>query len=175
MIHDSSYWKDDLLKLAQRLERRILQTRWGDKNFYTLENEIFVGFFLVRKLIESKKVSRSVAKKAHRLKEFGYTGDPLSLVTHMRESEYDLSTGTNTSMSVHDLCNQFIHSHHFVPFFVTGRVIGFFFCSDRRRTSGIYLITLLEVVEIYRAVGSNQPSSMSTKHLKNGKVVMIVE
>lgn len=55
MIHDSHYWKDDLLKLSRKLESRLLQTRWGDRNLYIIEKEIFIGFYSVRKLIESKK------------------------------------------------------------------------------------------------------------------------
>ncbi|OQK43193.1 hypothetical protein XM74_c11567 [Vibrio vulnificus] len=60
MINVSKFWKDDLLKLAEKLTLRLVQKRWGEKNIYTLEKDIFLGFYSVRKLIESRKISDSV-------------------------------------------------------------------------------------------------------------------
>lgn len=176
MINESSYWKADLLQLAQSLERRILQTRWGNKNLFVVEKEIFLGFYAIRKLVESKKVSDSVSKCKHELMEFAYSGDPNALVTHMRDAEYDLTSGKAVQLTTVDLCNQFIHSHHFAPFLPDGKhLVGFFFCSDRKRTSGIYLITLFDVVSIYRSVGSNYPTSMHIERLPNGKRCINIE
>src|SRR6218665_1643686 len=128
MIHESSYWKDDLLKLACSLERRLIQTRWGEKNFYTVEKEIFIGFYSIRKLIESKKISDHVSEKKYKIHEFPYRGNPESIVTHMKGSEYDFNVLKDVEVSVYTLCNQFIHSHHFVPFILNGKsLIGFFF------------------------------------------------
>lgn len=176
MIHESNYWKSDLLKLANTLERRIIQTRWGDKNFFLVEKEIFLGFYTIRKLIESRKISDSVIKRKHKLKSFPYSGNPESLFTHMRDNEYDLTSGETVYLTTIELCNQFIHSHHFLPFLPDGKhLIGFFFCSDRKRTSGIYLITIFEVVDIYRLVGSNYPTTMRRERLPNGKSIISTE
>ncbi|TRO18478.1 hypothetical protein EQ826_01205 [Ectopseudomonas mendocina] len=176
MIHESSYWKDDLLKLASRLERRLIQTRWGEKNLYTLEKEIFIGFYSIRKLIESKKVSDNVSRKKYSIREYPYRGNPSSLITHFRDSEYDLGKSKITEISVSILCNQFIHSHHFLPFLPNSKnLIGFFFCSDHKRTTGLYLITLFDVVDIYRSVGNNYPHTIHTKELPNGKSTTTIE
>lgn len=176
MIHESSYWKDDLLKIARTLERRIAQTRWGDKNLFVVEREIFLGFYAIRKLIESKKISDSLSQRRHELKEFPYSGNAESLATHMKDTEYDLSTGRMAHLTTIDLCNQFIHSHHFLPFLPDGKhLIGFFFCSDRKRTSGIYLVTIFTIVEIYRSIGSNYPKSYRTERLSNGRIVTNIE
>ncbi|MED5610030.1 hypothetical protein VV867_20205 [Pseudomonas sp. JH-2] len=156
MIQESSYWKNDLLKLACRLERRLIQERWGEKNFYTVEKEIFIGFYSVRKLIESKRVPDHISGKKYNIHEVPYCEEPTSLATNTKEAQYDFRALKNTEISIYDLCNQFIHSHHFVPFIPGGKnLIGFFFCSDRKRKSGLYLITLFDVVEIYRLVGKS--------------------
>lgn len=176
MIHESSFWKNDLIKLADRLELRLAQTRWGEKNFYTLEKEIFLGFYSIRKLIESKKVSNSLKEKSYELNEFAYQGCPKSITTYFKEGEYDLSKAKRTRITINQLCNQFIHSHHFLPFLPNGKnLIGFFFCSDHKRASGIYLITLFDVVDIYRTIGNNYPSSLHSRKLPNGKSVTAVE
>ncbi|WP_027467879.1 hypothetical protein [Deefgea rivuli] len=176
MIHESSYWKDDLLKLASRLERRLIQTRWGEKNLYTIEKEIFLGFYSIRKLIESKKISDKISHKKYSIHEFAYRGNAVSLATFFKESEYDLSKSKVTEISISALCNQFIHSHHFLPFLPNNKnLIGFFFCSDHKRTKGLYLITLFDVVDIYRTVGNNYPHTMCIKQLPNGKQTTTIE
>ncbi|GAA0539206.1 hypothetical protein GCM10009098_03440 [Rheinheimera aquimaris] len=176
MIHESSYWKNDLIKLANKLELRLVQVRWGEKSLYTLEKEIFIGFYSIRKLIESKKISDSLKEKVFEVKQFSYKGSPNSIFMHFEESDYDLSKANSAKFTIAQLCNQFIHSHHFLPFFVNGKnLIGFFFCSDYKRTSGIYLITLFDIVEIYRNIGSNYPATMNIQRLPNGKSVTIIE
>lgn len=176
MIHESSYWKDDLLKLARTLERRIIQTRWGEKNLSVVEKEIFLGFYAIRKLIESKKISDSVIQQRHELHEFPYAGNSNSLLTHIRDAEYDLANGIKSHLTITEICNQFIHSHHFVPFLPDGRhLVGFFFCSDRKRTSGIFLIQVLDVVSIYRSVGSDYPTSLHGRRLSNGKAFFLAK
>lgn len=176
MIHESSYWKNDLLKLASRLERRLIQKRWGEKNLYTLEKEIFLGFYSIRKLIESKKVSDNLSRKKYSIREYSYCGNPTSLATHFKDSEYDLGKSKTTEMSVSNLCNQFIHSHHFLPFFPNSKnLVGLFFCSDHKRTTGLYLITLFDVVDIYRSVGNNYPHTINIKQSPNGNFTTIIE
>lgn len=171
MIHESSYWKNDLLKLASRLERRLIQTRWAANNIYTLEKEIFIGFYSIRKLIESKKVSDNLSSKKYSIHEFPYRGNPTSFMTHFEDSEYDLSKAKTTEISISTLCNQFIHSHHFLPFLTNSKkLIGFFFCSDHKRTTGLYLITLFDVVDIYRSVGNNYPHTIHLKKFQKWQI-----
>jgi len=176
MIRESSYWKDDLIKLANKLERRLVQTRWGEKNLYTVEKDIFLGFYYVRKLIESKKISDSLKKKSYEVKEFPYRGSPESIINHFKETDYDFSMAKTSKITIIQLCNQFIHSYYFFPFLPNGKnLIGFLFCSDHKRTSCIYLITLFDVVDIYRTIGSNYPRNMHTRLLPNGKSVTAIE
>lgn len=89
MIYESSYWKSDLLKLATRLQLRLIQTRWGKKNLYTLEKEIFIGFYSIRKLIESKKVSSSIKNKSYEIKKFVRNNNVESLETNVKDFNYD--------------------------------------------------------------------------------------
>ncbi|MCG9661031.1 hypothetical protein, partial [Vibrio mediterranei] len=132
MIHISKYWKDDLLKLADKLTMRLVQKRWGEKNFYTLEKELFLGFYSVRKLIESRKISDSVKNKNYKVRKIEFSGEPERLMPNSVDSDYDLVGYTEVStLNTIQICNQFIHSYHFVPFFPTGsNLIGFFVCSD---------------------------------------------
>jgi hypothetical protein len=52
MIHESHYWKDDLLKSAASLDRRLTQQRWYDGTFADVEKKVMLGFYAIRKLTE---------------------------------------------------------------------------------------------------------------------------
>jgi hypothetical protein len=176
MIYESSYWKDDLLKLAAKLERRLVQTRWGEKNYYTIEREIFLGFYSIRKLIESNKVSKSIAVKTYKVHEFPSQGKPESIFNDFKPDQYDFSKSKPIEITIISLCNQFIHSHYFLPFFPIGKnLIGFFICSDYKKKSGIYLVTLFDIVSIYRLVGENYPSTLEATRTSNGIITTRVE
>lgn len=57
MIWESSFWKDDLVKVAGKLVKRTIQKRWPERSLASLEKDVFVSFYAIRKLIESKKIS----------------------------------------------------------------------------------------------------------------------
>lgn len=176
MINESKYWKDDLLKLASKIELKTIQKRWGERNFYILEKDIFIGFYCIRKLIESSKISDSLRSKCYEVLEFPYKGKPDSMINYFNENEYDMSKGDASQITIAQICNQFIHSHHFLPFLPNGKnLAGLFFCSDYKRKSCIYLITLFDIADIFRAIGSNYPDKIEITRLTNGKLRTVVE
>lgn len=172
MIHDSYYWKDDLLKLSRKLESRLLQTRWGDRNFYIIEKEIFIGFYSVRKLIESKKISDSIKSKSYEIKEFPHNGNQGSVSDPYRLEDYILTQEKITKLSVAMICNQFIHSYHFIPYFHNGKnLAGFYFCSDHKSSTSLYFIFLNDIIDIFRSTGNNYPSTMRFFRSQKGKII----
>lgn len=177
MIQVSNYWKEDLIKLADKLLLRMVQKRWGEKNFFTLEKEIFLGFYSVRKLIESKKVSDSLTNKSYVVQKLNFVGNPETIIPKSADSDFNLIRDTEkTSLTTVQICNQIIHSYHFIPFFPNGEnLIGFFVCSDFERKKCLYLITIFEVADIFKAVGQNYPDRIAIKRLENGKVNTTIE
>ncbi|HAS8362652.1 TPA: hypothetical protein I7715_22135, partial [Vibrio vulnificus] len=177
MINVSKYWKDDLLKLAEKLTLRLVQKRWGEKNIYTLEKDIFLGFYSVRKLIESRKISDSVKNQNYKVRKINFSGDPDKIIPSSVDSDYDLVSSTEIhTLNTMQICNQFIHSYYFVPFFPTGTSpVGFFVCSDFDKKNCIYFITIFDVVEIFKTVGENYPTTMTIEKLQNGKIRTKIE
>ncbi|MCS6725760.1 hypothetical protein, partial [Proteus mirabilis] len=100
MIYDSVYWKDELIKLADKLEMRVIQRRWWDKSYYTLEKEIFLGFYSIRKLIESQKISKTVVDKTFNVLEFKSNDQPESIIKDLSLSAYDFNKAKKTDMSI---------------------------------------------------------------------------
>ncbi len=59
MILESYPWKEDLLKMAKLIDRYNTPShfRWNsEKTYYNLEKTIFTSAFIIRKLIDCKKV-----------------------------------------------------------------------------------------------------------------------
>lgn len=56
MINLPYYWKEELDRIADRLDRRQNQRRWTQRSEASLEKDVFLGLFAVRKLVHSRKV-----------------------------------------------------------------------------------------------------------------------
>jgi len=176
LILESSYWKDDLLKLATKLERRLIQVRWPERSFYAVEKEVFLGFYSIRKLIESRKISESIANKEYQVYEYPIKNKKESLFVSEPTNDFELDKSKKVSITMQKLCNQFIHSYYFAPFIPDGKsLIGFFISSDYKRKTGIYLITIFDVVDIYRQIGNNYPAKFVRSRTESGKILTHVE
>ena len=155
MIWESSFWKADLLRRARELRRRGHQRRWQDASLARLEQLTMMGFYGVRKLLEAKKLSLSVASHTVRLHAYPPTGKPVTLRNwHKLDLLYRFQERQLVSLGLRELCHQFVHSYVFCPWF--GRVMnlrGFLLASDRQRCKALLEVTAHEVVRIFELVG----------------------
>ncbi|MEX2317230.1 MAG: hypothetical protein WD669_08765 [Pirellulales bacterium] len=60
MINESYYWKNNLCKLATKLRKFSRRKKPGETLLAHFEQTIILGFYSVRKLAESQKLSDSV-------------------------------------------------------------------------------------------------------------------
>jgi len=176
LISDSLFWKDELLKLSQKVGLRLAQRKWSQRSLFAVEKEIFIGFYSIRKLIESKKVSNSVSGKSYKVIEFPKNCQfNISLIDNPSK-EFDFKKYNHVNISIADMCNQFIHSYYFLPVIPDGRsLVGFFICSDYQRKKSIYFINILDVVDIYKTVGENYPKSYHLIKNESGKINANIE
>lgn len=154
MIYESRYWKEDLRKIAARMEKRKQQRRWPDRSYVALEKDIFVGFYAIRKLIEARKLSTSVAEGSVDVTVFPATGKGVTWLNSHRLGElYDLDSPNRERINITTLCNQVVHSYVFM-FGINndGTLRGIYVSSDRMRNTKVFfadvdtLITLIGVV-----------------------------
>lgn len=162
MIDESAPWKDELLKIADRLERRYNQKRWTERSFFLLEKEFFLGFFSVRKLMESNKISDEIKNKEVELAVYPAGEKPVTLLNQHKFPElYDLYAGNTEVLTYYDISNQFIHSSIFAPFTPFGKsLVGAYIASDRAKKKKLYYITIVKIIEIFRNVGVDDPSQL---------------
>ena len=160
MIYESEPWKEEIIRISDRLERRYNQRQWSERSFFNLEKEVFLGLFSMRKLMESNKVADAVTKQKIELAVYPAGNKHVTLLNQDKLSElYDLYAGKKEKLTYRDICNQFIHRSIFAPFTPNGKsLVGFFIASDKVKKKELYYIQLKVIVEILRNVGNDHPS-----------------
>ena len=163
MIEHDSYWRKDLIKFGERLEKRYRQRKWSERTLYNIEKEVFLSFYIIRKLIERESmeggvVDSQIIHAQHIITMYPIvTGVTLSRDPKMFAHNY-LFREQSVKLNLKKLCDQFIHSYIFSPFAPVRRdMLGIFFASDRQSKTGLYYITLIKVIEIIISAGRNRP------------------
>jgi hypothetical protein len=170
VIEQDSYWRTDLLKFAERLEKRYRQKKWSDRTRYNIEKEIFLSFYIIRKLIESRRVRASVSGSRHTVMWCPIIiGESPSTSPKTFALTYLLYHGWREEWTPAELCNQFVHSFIFSPFTPFKKdMVGIFFASDHQSKTGLYYVTLVKVIEIIISAGRNRPTKLKLIRKRDG-------
>lgn len=160
MIHESRYWKDNLLKQAQILRRRKNQRRWPESSFAHVEQSVMLGFYSIRKLLEAGKLSDDVANRSVRVTAHSWKGEA---VTRLNRSEYwelyDLEHSRIIPRSLAFLCHQIVHSYIFMTSFDESNSFdGILVTSDRERHQMLYSLRADQIIELFEQVGKDYPN-----------------
>lgn len=164
MIWESSYWKDDLLKTARKLERKKKQKRWPERALVNFEKEMFISFYSIRKLIEAHKISTDLIETTITVKSYPSLGKVVtSMNWHRIDELYDLSMINIEELSLKFIFNQLIHSYLFITLFnENNQLTGILFSSDRYRNKKLFSVDINDVIEILEKVGSNYPNRVTS-------------
>ena len=169
MILDSFPWKDGLLRDAVTL-RSWSEKRRSAKRSFAIEETVFVAAFKIRRLIESGKVSSSLASL--NLPADFYRCKLKGINKHTRydiENYYDFSAPAKVALSIGDVVNKIIHSFVFGETVRYARaprkkfhptpscVSGFIFNSDRSRDTGLWYVSLNSYIDVLNAFGNDDP------------------
>src|SRR5258706_5011230 len=160
MIHESHYWKEDLIKSAASLERRLKQQRWYDGTFADVEKKVMLGFYAIRKLTEAHKIDDKTSGQSLSVTAFPSTGKLVTRNNWRRWWElYDLEDPRKTKMQLLPLCHQFVHSYVFSCAFDEARALdSVFVSSDRERNRMLFGVPISEVIRVFKSVGKNYPN-----------------
>jgi len=166
MIYESSFWKDDLLRIAADLDRRRSQRRWVEASFAAVEKSVMVGCYIVRKLIEAKKLSDETVERPVVVASFSALGRPVHHLNRTKYWElYDLDFSTQTEIQLIRMCHLIIHSYGFhVSFSMSDEFDGVLFNSDRTRHDLLYHVHVAELIRVFREVGEDYPSWVSMEY-----------
>lgn len=159
MIWVSSEWKEPLLKSAKWLRAVKFSDSTQERTFVRIEKELFVGFYSIRKLLETLKVSDSTKKHTFELEWYPNKETVHDLNWHHLDRLYDLSSRRLETRGIGFLCNQFIHSYVFL---VAGdtEIEGVYIASDKIRNKKVYFVSLQNILRAFRVVGRDYPANL---------------
>ena len=156
---ESYYWKDELLRIAKCLQRVHSPPRWSERAHCVLERDIMIGFFILRRLIELRRVS-TLTRNA-RLSVFYYksTGKLVHQLNNHRIDElYQMHNEVPANVTPGNIANQFIHTYtSFVIRDESRNWSDILVVSDYDRNDYIWRIPVSEIERIFRIAARDFP------------------
>ncbi|TBT23870.1 hypothetical protein D5E86_24770 [Vibrio parahaemolyticus] len=168
MIWESSDWKEPLLESASRLQKLSKSNEIDESEFVQIEKDVFIGFYAIRKLMDTSKISDSTKSFDVSLKCFPNLKPVDYMNWHRVDELYDLSGKQCETKTLRALCNFIVHSYVFMPELNDeGHLVSFYVTSDKDRNKKLYSVSIEQVLDIFKLVGSDYPSN--TKMARNPK------
>jgi len=158
MIWESQYWKDPLLKSAKWLRRVRLTESTTERTLVRIEKELFTGFYSIRKLMDTAKISDATKKKKIELQSFPCSAKVDYFNWHHIDKLYDLDSATSVLKDLYFVCNLFVHSYVFVVN-GDGKMEGVYITTDRYKDKKLYFVSTDRIVKLFRLVGRDYPST----------------
>ena len=157
MITDSVYWKAELRKINDRMIKRKSQKRWVEPSFMNFEKDVFVAFYIIRKLIEAYKLTIDVEKMQLHVISYPSLGKSVDLYNwHRLDEYYDFSAGKRKTLSILKFAHQVVHSYIFSPAFEDNVLSGFIVASDRDKKSNVYQLAIDNLIKILDTVADDE-------------------
>lgn len=155
MIDDAALWKDELVKIADRLEAKTRQRRWTDRTGYLIERDFVASAYAIRKLIEADEVSEELGQRQIPVKRFDFSGTPPTSSDDIADS-YDFDNGRRRMLPVAELCHEILHSVVFT--FCSGEsedlFDGIYLSSDRDRNEYVSLLLASDFIALCCDIGT---------------------
>jgi hypothetical protein len=143
-------WKEELVRVAFRLEAKTKQTRWTYKTGVVIEQDFVASAYAMRKLVQSRAVSDEIRRRRFPVRRF----DSNSTLPGPRFPDdiadfYDFENGRRTTLSVADLCQEIVDSTVFA--FCCGETTdlfdGIYLTADRGREH-VYLVLASDYIAL---------------------------
>lgn len=159
MISDAIPWREELLRVADRLEKKAGQKRWTERSGFLVERDVMTSAYAIRRLLEGNRVSKTTSARQVPVISHAPTGTRVDMYNrHEIWEHYDLEASTKTQLTLRKYCNQLIHS------FVwstsgdedSGLFNGVFAASEKDCAAQLYFIPVASMIDVCRRVGSEE-------------------
>lgn len=145
MVEGCAPWKQELVKIADRLEARTKQRRWASRTEYLIERDFALAAYALRRLIST-----------------GAEPVTQTRVPIRRFESADLDDGRRGTLSIEELCDEILHCAEFT--FYCGETDdlfdGIYLTSDRNKNVSAYLLLASDFIALCGdvGIGLTQPS-----------------
>jgi hypothetical protein len=170
MVIESSYWKQDLLKYANKFKPQSKPERLTERRLVNFEKDLVISLFMVRVLAERHKFSSKIKNKNLRIFRSRCIGKVTNLNHFSIEKLYDFDKEELIGKSVTFVCNQVIHHSAMFAYRDKQRNWGgVITSSDYERDKYMYRIPLAEVISLLRDAAKDYPSQMKYEYCDKRK------
>jgi len=155
MIWESGYWKSDLIKDADILNKWS-KKKPSNRQYVLFEKKIFIAAFAIRKLLEAEKIGSDFPMWTFGVSKFlKKTKDPIDYMnSHKIDRFYELDREVKDSLSIPSLCNKIIHSYIFsLKMNESEEAVSFLFTSDETKEECIYEMNLEKFTNLLKWIG----------------------
>ncbi len=166
---ESCYWKEFLSKTATDIRRVSKPKRITQRRGKIVERNITISFFILRRLIELHKVSKSIRDFQLHVFSWPSTGKlPTLINNHNIEKLYDFNKEQAQTKKPLYICNQIIHSYSALLLEdQTRNWDSLLAVSDYDRKNCIWRIPMPVIIDLFRAASSDYPDRVSYKYNSN--------
>jgi hypothetical protein len=166
-------YRNDLLSFAKSFERRGTCQLWREDSLAKAEKMLFVGFFLLRKLIECQKVTDQCAQSSvvirrsaisRRLEVSAFNRDDLY-------ADLDSAQWVESKVDVHQLADKVIHAWWIIPISdESSGLSGYIFTTDKHRNKELWCLPTSSVIEVFKRFGLSQITELHSKRNEGGRL-----
>lgn len=172
MISDSVPWREELWRVADRLEKKSRQERWTDRSSFLVERDMMVSAYAIRRLREAHKITDALARTRIPVMRYKRTGKlaPDVWSSYRFWDFYDLDNGVRDNITITHLCNQLIHSFvwHLSCTEDTELFDGAFVASEKEKEKHCYFISVTSLIDLCRRVASEDVGSIEWRRDSDG-------
>lgn len=161
MIWESWYWKKPLLEMAGRLREFKFTADLNGEQLAQIERDIFIGFYSVRKLIETITKVTDATKSMQ--VQVGWHPNQKHVNwrnNHKLDELYDLNTLNKETRDIVFVCGRIIHSFIFTPVMDDSGLAAILFTSDTDKQKKLYSLEVDNVIQIFERVGNDEPTEI---------------
>ena len=171
MISDSIPWKDELLRVAERLERKSLQRRWTERSSFIVERDVMTSAYAIRRLLEAGKVSRATYSATVPVLSHPTRGArPDAWNRHQIWDLYDLESPQKVQLALRKYCNQLIHSFVWAISADEHKNLfdGVLAASEKECRERLYFVPVESMIDICRSIGGEDISGVNLRRDSSG-------
>ena len=177
-MQESYCYKSDLLKFAESLKKRSCKQMWRSDSLVKVEKMIFTGFYFVRKLIESVKVTDECKKTSYLVGVLALSNDrPLSnwerwdIVDLIREQEEQEMK--YEKKDINQICDKVIHAWwNMFCQSEEGGLDGMMLTTDKlNKKREVWFIPTQTMIDSFLRFGDDWPTKIEKERDENGKLI----
>jgi hypothetical protein len=159
MAIESIYWKEELARIARQIRPVAKPKRWSERLLCTVERDLMIGFFMVRRMMELQKVSSATAKHQMLVYSTPATKPINKLNRYSWEENYRWDAEVPSRKAASYVANQCIHAYLSVLERGADRNWSdLLVVSDYDRNDVIWRIPFSSIREIFDLVARDYPA-----------------